>query len=163
MNQQFLRLFALAYGAAFPPFAADAYVSGAQVKANLIVAGPPAADSDTTRAELAKLHRIEDARTPEQIARARTDETIETLFLFRDVMGEDFTPDRLPLTAALAARVKQQEPSVAAPAKAVFQRVRPYNLYKTLHPVCKTKTKDDSYPSGHATAGYLALRFFVRR
>ena len=28
-------------------------------------------------------------------------------------------------------------------------------LDKTLHPVCKTKTKDDSYPSGHASTGYL--------
>jgi acid phosphatase (class A) len=36
-----------------------------------------------------------------------------------------------------------------------FGRVRPYNADKSLQPVCKTKKKDDSYPSGHATAGYL--------
>jgi len=33
--------------------------------------------------------------------------------------------------------------------------VRPYNLDKTLHPICKTKTKDDAYPSGHTTSGFL--------
>lgn len=26
---------------------------------------------------------------------------------------------------------------------------------QSLQPVCRTKKKDDSYPSGHATAGYL--------
>ncbi|WP_159289075.1 phosphatase PAP2 family protein, partial [Methylosinus sporium] len=36
-----------------------------------------------------------------------------------------------------------------------FHRVRPYNLDKTLHPICKTKTKDDAYPSGHTTSGFL--------
>jgi acid phosphatase (class A) len=29
------------------------------------------------------------------------------------------------------------------------------NLDKSLHPICATKTKNDSYPSGHTTAGYI--------
>lgn len=39
--------------------------------------------------------------------------------------------------------------------------MRPYNLDRTLHPVCKTKTKNDSCPSGHALAGYLAALTLV--
>jgi acid phosphatase (class A) len=45
--------------------------------------------------------------------------------------------------------------------KELFHRVRPYNLDKTLSPVCVTKTKDDSYPSGHTIAGYLAALALV--
>ena len=53
------------------------------------------------------------------------------------------------------ARVKNDEGINTAPAKDGFKRVRPYNLDKTLHPICVTKTKNDSYPSGHTTTGYL--------
>ena len=76
----------------------------------------------------------------------------------RDVasrFGDGFTADRLPRTAALSARVRAQEDEISAPLKSAFQRVRPYNQDGTLHPVCKTKTKADSYPSGHALAGWL--------
>jgi len=66
-----------------------------------------------------------------------------------------FTPEAFPITAAFSARVKNDESINATPAKDSFQRVRPYNLDKTLPPICVTKTKNDSYPSGHTTAGYI--------
>lgn len=154
-------LFTLALLAAGPALAADpaadpVYVPAAQIHAEAILPTPPAGDSDTTRAELAELHRIEAARTPDQVAQARADEKNETLFLFRDLFGEGYTADRLPRTAALSDYVKAQEDVISTPLKSAFRRVRPYNLDKTLHPVCKTKTKADSYPSGHSLAGYLA-------
>jgi acid phosphatase (class A) len=83
------------------------------------------------------------------------DDNNETMFLYSNVLGDKFTPENLPVIAAFSARVKNDEGINAAPAKDGFHRVRPYNLDKTLHPICKTKTKDDSYPSGHTTAGYL--------
>lgn len=141
--------------------ATPSYVTADRINANLILPAPPASDSETTRAELSELHRVEATRTAAQVARAQADDVNETMFLYRDVLGERFTPENLPLTAALSAHVKQQEPVVALPAKAAFQRVRPYNLDKTLHPVCKTKLKNDSYPSGHTTAGYLAALALV--
>jgi acid phosphatase (class A) len=155
-------LFTLAALASMPALALDpAYVPAAQIHADIILPTPPAGDSTTTHAELAELHRIEAARTPAQAARAQADEHDETLFVFRDVLGDGFTADRLPLTAALSAHVKQQEDEISAPLKSAFQRVRPYNQDKTLHPVCKTKTKNDSYPSGHSLAGYLAALTLV--
>jgi acid phosphatase (class A) len=83
------------------------------------------------------------------------------MFAYADVLGPSFDAARLPLTAVFALRVKNDEGVNATPAKEAFQRVRPYNLDKSLHPVCKTKTKNDSYPSGHTTAGYLAALVLV--
>ncbi|WP_018268622.1 phosphatase PAP2 family protein [Methylosinus sp. LW4] len=40
-------------------------------------------------------------------------------------------------------------------AKAHFHREHPYNVDKTLKTICKTKTKADSYPSGHTLLGWL--------
>ncbi len=40
------------------------------------------------------------------------------------------------------------------PLKALFQRLRPYNLDHSLHPICETN-QEMSYPSGHSINGYL--------
>ncbi|HWZ47700.1 MAG TPA: phosphatase PAP2 family protein, partial [Herbaspirillum sp.] len=101
------------------------------------------------------LHHLEATRTPAQVAQAQADDKNETMFIYKTVLGDKFTPENLPVTAAFAARLKGDEPINGNVAKELFHRVRPYNLDKTLSPVCKTKTKDDSYPSGHTIAGYL--------
>ncbi len=142
--------------AAAPIFASPAYTH-----AQLILAAPPADDSATTKEELAELHRIQSSRTSQQEQQARADDAEESLYIYKDVLGEKFTPEALPLTTAFGKRVKNDEGVNATPAKQAFKRVRPYNLDKTLKPVCKTKTIDDSYPSGHATAGYLAALTLV--
>lgn len=131
------------------------FVPAEQTNVVRILPSPPAADSEKTKAELAQLHRIEAARTKEQSERAMADDKNETIFIYRNVIGDMFTPEAFPVTAAFSARVKNDEGINATPAKSSFQRVRPYNLDKTLHPICVTKTKNDSYPSGHTTAGYL--------
>ena len=121
----------------------------------LILAAPPIAASRAAADELSELHRIEVARTREQIARAKADDQDESIFLFRDVVGAGFTAQGFPVTAGLSAHVGHDESANTDPLKKSFARVRPYNADKSLQPICKTKTKDDSYPSGHATAGYL--------
>lgn len=131
------------------------FVSADESHAFQILLAPAAAESAQTRAELAELHRIETERTPAQVAQAMADDKEESIFIFRAQMGEWFNPQTLPQVAALSARVKNDEGINTTPAKTGFARVRPYNLDHSLHPVCVTKTKDDSYPSGHTTTGYL--------
>jgi acid phosphatase (class A) len=131
------------------------FVEADQIRAFDILPAPPAAASDITKAELAELHRLELARTSAQIERAMADDKNESIFIFQEVLGNTFSAKVLPVTAVFSARVKNDEGINTAPAKNGFQRVRPYNLDSTLHPVCTTKTKDDSYPSGHTTTGYL--------
>jgi len=131
------------------------FVTADQVRAVQILPTPPGNDSAETREELAKLHRLEKSRTPLQVQAATTDDKDETIFLFRNIIDTRFTAAALPLTSAFSERVKSDAGGIAAPAKIGFLRVHPYNLDKTLQPICETKIKDDSYPSGHTFAGYL--------
>jgi acid phosphatase (class A) len=130
-------------------------VAAPQTNALYVLPKPPAADSSVTKEELAELHRLQATRTKEQVERAIADDKEESIFIFRPQIGNAFNADSLPITAAFSKRVKNDEGINAAPAKLGFARVRPYNLDKTLSPVCKTKTIDDAYPSGHTTTGYL--------
>lgn len=142
---------------AAPAFAqAPNFAGPAQTHGQWILPAPPAVDSAVTRAELQELHRIQSSRTSGEEAQARADAEDESLFIYKSVLGEKFNPAALPLTAAFGQRVKHDEAVNADPVKQAFHRVRPYNLDKSLKPVCKTTTKDNSYPSGHSTAGYLA-------
>ena len=131
------------------------YVDTAVLNAGALLADPPAADSAANKAELATLHRIQEARTPELAASAKADEDEEDIFVFKSVLGPQFTPDALSLTAMLGAHVKNEQGVVGSMLKRSFQRPRPYQTDNTLHPVCEVKTTHDSYPSGHSLTGYL--------
>ena len=116
---------------------------------------PPAVDSKENHAELAELHRVEQTRTPEQVAKAKVDEEEEDMFVYKTVFGPSFTPTSLPLTAALGEHVKNEQGVVGAQLKRYFQRPRPFQTDATLHPVCELTTVHNSYPSGHGLTGYL--------
>jgi acid phosphatase (class A) len=120
-----------------------------------IVPPPPAQNSETTRADLAKLHQIEQLRTSAQVTAAQTDEKQENMFYLHSVMGDKFAPENLPLLAALSDHVKSEQAVAVSALKAEFPRPRPYQFDSTLHPVCGTTTQPNSYPSGHAITGYL--------
>ena len=131
------------------------FVSAEETRAFQILLAPPMAQSDKTKAELAELHRLEATRSDLQKAAAMADDKEESIFIFKQQLGEWFNAQALPQTAAFGARVKNDVGINTAPAKTGFARVRPYNLDTTLKPICVTKIKDDAYPSGHATTGYL--------
>ena len=117
---------------------------------------PPAVGSAANNAELAELHRIEDSRTPEQVAKAKADEDEEDMFVYKTVLGPSFNPESLPLTAALGEHVKNEQGVVGAQLKLFFARPRPYQTDATLHPACELTTVHNSYPSGHGLTGYLS-------
>jgi acid phosphatase (class A) len=121
---------------------------------SLILPLPPSQDSETTKAELAYVHRVEQTRNPEQVAAAQADDREEDLFIFTQAIGPKFTKADLPLTAALSAHVHNDEVVISEPLKGIYKRPRPYNYDSSLHPVCKTD-KEPSYPSGHSMSGYL--------
>ncbi len=133
------------------------YVTAEQLPLGMLMPSPPANDSAATRAELAELHRLQETRTEADVAHAKADDAEEDIFIFRNVLGDGFQRSALPLTAALGDHVHGNESVVVNPAKNTFQRPRPYQFDATLKPVCKTtaNTKDYSYPSGHATTGYM--------
>jgi acid phosphatase (class A) len=126
-----------------------------QTEALLILPDPPVDGSEAHKADLAILHELEATRTPQQQEAAREDAIAQNIFRFKSVFGDQFTEANLPLTAALGNKLLAEAGDNAGAAKHLFHRKRPYNADPTLHPVCPTTPKDDSYPSGHSTAGWL--------
>ena len=120
-----------------------------------ILAAPPAKDSPIVADELTLLHNLESTRTPAQVAAAKADDAEQDIFSFRTVLGPTFAPDQLPLTAALSAHVHGEEGAAGDDLKTLFTRPRPYQLDKSLHPICKLTEAPNSYPSGHTLSGYL--------
>jgi acid phosphatase (class A) len=120
-----------------------------------LVPPPPAVGSVANNEQLTELHKIEQTRTPEQVAAARADEANESLFAYDTVLGKGFNAEALPVTAELAAHVKNEQSVAGSELKAEFKRPRPYQTDKTLHPVCGLSDAPNSYPSGHALTGYL--------
>jgi acid phosphatase (class A) len=131
------------------------FATPAQSGSDLILPSPPAPGSAIETRELEELHALETSRTEQQSAQAAWDDKNETIFLFHTLFGDGFNAEKLPAVAAFGKHVHSDEGVNTDTPKKIFHRPRPYNADKTLHPICATKTKDDSYPSGHATSGYL--------
>jgi acid phosphatase (class A) len=124
------------------------------IDARRLLAPPPADGSEANRAELAELHRIISASTPQRMARARWDAEHEDPSLFYETIGGGFDLKALPATADLLAVVMNDQSLAASAAKKLFVRKRPW----VLDPTIATCNPDDkplvSYPSGHALVGY---------
>lgn len=131
------------------------FVAPEQSRLTEALAAPPVDGSIEQRAELAELRAIEAARTPAEVKQAQFDAENENILAFAGALGDGFDPAEAPLAAALARRIVNDEDVNTDPPKAAFHRRHPYAVDSTLQPVCKTKSTDDSYPSGHTTAGYL--------
>jgi acid phosphatase (class A) len=132
------------------------YIDPTLVDLTALLPAPPAVDSAANNADLADVHRVEQARTPVQAAAAKADEDEEDLFVYKNVFGPGFNAEALPITAALNAHIKNEQSVVGNILKKTFQRPRPYQIDSTLHPVCKVETTHDSYPSGHGLTGYIS-------
>jgi acid phosphatase (class A) len=133
------------------------FVTPEQLVMSSVLPSPPANDSWKTLGELADLHRLQDTRTPAEVAQAQADDAEESIFIFAGVLGPKFNRASLPKTALLSDHVKGNEGVIVNAAKKHFHRPRPYHLDPTLHPVCKTTENraNYAYPSGHGSVGYL--------
>jgi acid phosphatase (class A) len=136
--------------------AVSKFLEPADLDPTLILPPPPADNSPLAAAELAELHRIEGARTPERLAQARQDDEIEDVRSIADVLGPAFDLQRFPATAKLFADLRAEDSVAAKRAKAYFMRTRPWHADPTLNPGNKSDAIKSAYPSGHATMGYAA-------
>lgn len=132
---------------------AQPFFDGSQINLLTLLAPPPANQSPQMQAELAELLTLQVTRTPEMVARAQAD-VVADVWRFADVMGAGFVADRLPLTDAFFARVEQTEGAVVDAYKDVWKRPRPFMYSELIKPVVRM-SRSGSYPSGHATGGYL--------
>jgi acid phosphatase (class A) len=120
-----------------------------------IFAPPPAQDSAQTRAELDELLTLQAARTDAEAAAAQDDKHKDVSRFYAALGFPRDSHPALPKLDALMNRVENDiGPYVRAP-KQRFQRMRPYVIEPKLHPCIGGVRDDESYPSGHATYGYV--------
>lgn len=116
---------------------------------------PPAAGSPQARRELDELLAIQEKRTRQEIDRARADSKTE-VWQFAEALGTTReTMDGLESLNTLAEQVENDERPYVRAAKHRFLRLRPYEVESRLDPCIGNVKGDLSYPSGHATYGYL--------
>ncbi|MGZ6037565.1 MAG: phosphatase PAP2 family protein [Phenylobacterium sp.] len=141
------------------PAAVSKFLEPGELDPALLLPPPPADGSPEALAEIAELHRLETARTPERFALAKHDDEFEDVTSIAMPLGPAFDLSRLPATAVLFADVRTEDNVAAKRFKAYFKRTRPRVADPTLNP-CKggegADTSKTAYPSGHATMGYAA-------
>ena len=137
------------------------FLAPGDLDAGLVLPPPPADGSPLAAAELAELHAIRTARTPERLAQAKQDAEIEDVRSIVDIFGPAFDLARFPATAQLFADLRNEDSVAAKAAKKLFNRTRPWAADPTLADdpnleACDKGEPRSSYPSGHATMGYAA-------
>jgi acid phosphatase (class A) len=139
-----------------PSWAYDAsYISLNQVNLAKLLAPPPTSQSNEQKLDLMAVLRTQKESTASQRDRAVADNELSVFRIAEDVLGPNFTPPRVPKTAAFFDRIWKDYRDIILATKDVWDRPRPYQVSTDVKPIGKLE-KSGSYPSGHATRGYLA-------
>jgi acid phosphatase (class A) len=145
-------LFVVANGATF---AYDAsYLSTQQLDLSKILAPPPPANSELQKQDMAQVLRLQETRTHAQADRAVADNEQRLGRIADEVFGDKAAALRSPKFTAFAERVTQDTRAIFLASKDVWNRPRPYSASTEVKAIGELPTSG-SYPSGHATRGYL--------
>jgi acid phosphatase (class A) len=130
------------------------YLMVSDIDPKRLLPPPPVDGSAMALADLAELHRIVAARTPERFAQAQWDDDHEDASAFNATVTAGFDVAKLPMTAELLEDVNVDAGLAAAAAKSLFARKRPWAVDPTI-PTCDPNDAPlTSYPRGHSTRGY---------
>ena len=119
-----------------------------------IFAPPPARDSAQTRQELVQLIELQRHRSAADVETARADRKTE-IGRFFGALGVPDTIGALPHVRRLAQRAEDDIRPYVRAAKDHFRRSRPFVIDPQIEPCIGNVEDDLSYPSGHATYGYV--------
>lgn len=129
------------------------YISNGSVNLAAVLSPPPARGSAAETAELQALLAAQEARTSSGIAQAQRDRK-RSLDLFAEAIGGGFRRSQYPLVDALFDNAIDDARGILSANKQNWQRERPFRLEKRLT-TCLKEPESSSYPSSHATSGYL--------
>lgn len=115
------------------------YLPAGTVNLTQLLAPPPNLDSPLERYDEKKIGEALAQRTNADLVQVATDKH-RSIFVFSSVLGKQFVPASLPLTAALFRHAGADTETLVEQAKAHFARPRPPGAPQT----------HGSYPSGHA-------------
>ena len=139
-----------------PGWASDAsYISLNQVNLGNLLAPPPAPQSDEQKLDLMAVLQAQKDRTTSQSERAVADNDLSVFRIAGSVLGPNFTPALVPKSAAFFDRIWKDYRRIILATKDVWDRPRPFDVSIDVKPIGKLE-HSGSYPSGHATRGYLS-------
>ena len=131
------------------------YLTGQTAEFEGLFAAPPAPDSTATRRELDELLDLQNHRTPADVTAAQADRK-KDISRFYAALGLDSGRQwEVPALQKLTDRAEAEIGPYVRVAKEKYRRLRPYEIEQTLKPCIGDVKGDLSYPSGHATYGYL--------
>ena len=131
-----------------------AYISPNQVNLAELLAPPPAMQSQEQERDLGEVLREQTARTPQQAERAVADNDLSLYRIAGEILGPEFTAGRVPKLDAFYKRLVPDTRAIFIASKDAWNRPRPYVTSSEVKAIGE-KPKSGSYPSGHATRGYL--------
>jgi acid phosphatase (class A) len=126
-----------------------------QVDLGKLLAPAPDPASNTQKADLAAVFEAQKTRTQTQVEQAVGDNAL-SIYRFADILGPDFSAERLPKLDAFFKRVFNDSRILVLTSKDVWDRPRPYVVSTQVETVGERPKAPGSYPSGHAIFGYLS-------
>ena len=133
--------------------AAKPFLTEAEVPLAKLLVPPPAAESDGTKAELAGLKTYVATRTNDIANYAANDDDV-SLNHFLALMSIPIDIFSMPQTKSFFEALAATVEATVNPAKQAFNRARPTALDPAITSPIPAKNPG-SYPSAHATLGYL--------
>lgn len=136
------------------------YLAPGQVDLTRVLPPPPDSASAAGKRDLQGNLDAQKKRTAKTLARAQADALV-SIYRFDDVLGPDFTKDKLPKTDAFLAKAWSNAAPLVNAAKDYWHRPRPFLASDKIHApadMVKGVTGNDgrvsfAYPSGHSSFG----------
>jgi acid phosphatase (class A) len=129
------------------------YVTQSQLDVTKVLPPPPSLQSAEQQRDLAQVLAVQKTRTPAQEQRALADAG-SGLYGFADVLGANFTPERLTKLNDFLSKVRADGFLAFSSGKDVWNRPRPFETSHEVKPIGELPG-GSSYPSGNSTVGYL--------
>jgi len=132
-----------------------AYVSTQQVDLAKLLPPPPLPASAQQKQDLDEVLRAQQTRSSEQAEQAVKDNGVSLQQIVDHALGESLSPERVPKLTGLFDRTIGDVRAIFFAAKDVWNRPRPFVVDPAeVHAIGERPTSG-SYPSGHATRGWL--------
>jgi len=129
-------------------------VSTSQVDFGKILPPPPVPHSSQQARDLEAVLRAQAGRSQEQADRAVKDNAPSVERIVDGILGNNFVESRLPKFMAFYKRVTEDTRALFLPTKSLWNRPRPFSISNQVNAIGEL-LPTASYPSGHATRGWL--------
>jgi acid phosphatase (class A) len=100
------------------------YLTKDEIHLTALLAPPPDPGSDAQRRDVSAVLEAQRTRTPVNVERAVADNEL-SIFRFADVLGPDFTAERLPITVEFFKRLQSDSRLIILATKEAWDRKRP--------------------------------------